>query len=50
MLLKSDYLEEQAILKTLANMCAAARTAPKAHGKDTLHTFVLTAEEKEKLA
>lgn len=31
-------------------MCAAARTAPKAHGKDTLHIFALTGEEKEKLA
>lgn len=50
MLYESDYLENQAILQTAARMCAAARTAPKAHGKDTLHTFVLTEEEKEKLA
>lgn len=31
-------------------MCAAARTAPKAHGKDTMHTLVLTGDEKEQLA
>ena len=49
-LYKSDYLEEQAVLQVIAKMCAAARTAPKAYGKDTLHTFVLTGEEKEKLA
>ncbi len=50
MLYQSNYLEEQTILQTAARMCAAARTAPKAHGKDTLHAFVLTGEEKEKLA
>ena len=31
-------------------MCAAARTAPKAHGKDTMHTLILTGDEKEQLA
>lgn len=50
MLYKSDYLEEKAALQTAAKMCAAARTAPKAHGRDTLHTFVLTGDEKEALA
>ena len=50
MLYKKDYLEEKAILNTAAKMCAAARTAPKAHGKDTLHTLVLTGDEKELLA
>ena len=50
MLYESEYLEEQAILETTAKMCAAARTAPKAHGKDTLHAYVLTGDEKEKLA
>lgn len=49
MLYNSNYLEEQAVLQTASRMCAA-RTAPKAHGKDTLHMFVLTADEKEKLA
>ncbi len=42
MLYQSDLLEETAALQTAAKMCAAARTAPKAHGKDTLHTQVLT--------
>lgn len=50
MLYQSNYLEEQAALQTAERMCAAARTAPKAHGKDTLHIFVLTGEEKENLA
>ena len=39
MLYQSDYMEEKAILQTAARMCAAARTAPKAHGRDTLHTL-----------
>ncbi len=46
----STDLETQAALQTAAKMCAAARTAPKAHGKDTLRTLVLTGEEKERLA
>ena len=50
MLYESGYLEEKAALSTAAKMCAAARTAPKAHGKDTLHTLVLTGDEKELLA
>lgn len=50
MLYKSELLEEKAVLATAAKMCAAARTAPKAHGKDTLHSLVLTGEEKELLA
>lgn len=45
MIYDSNYLEEQAVPQTAARMCAAARTAPKAHGKDTLHTFVLTGEK-----
>lgn len=50
MLYESNYLEEKAALNTAAKMCAAARSAPKAHGRDTLHTLVLTGEEKELLA
>ena len=50
MLYKSDCMEEKAVLQTAAKMCAAARTAPKAYGKDTVHTLVLTGEEKEQLA
>lgn len=50
MLYQSEYLEEKAVLNTAAKMCAAARTAPKGHGKDTLYTLVLTGDEKERLA
>ncbi len=50
MLYESQFLENQSVLQTAARMCAAARTAPKAHGKDTLHLFVLTENEKESLA
>lgn len=50
MIYQSNELEEKAVLQIAANMCAAARTAPKAHGKDLIHTLVLTNEEKEILA
>lgn len=50
MIYNSNEIEEKAILQTAARMCAAARTAPKAHGKDTIHTMVLTGEDKEALA
>ncbi|WP_304508524.1 ferredoxin domain-containing protein [Anaerotignum sp.] len=50
MIYQSKQLEEQAVLQTAAKMCAAARTAPKAHGRDTIHAFVLTGGEKEVLA
>lgn len=47
---EKDEMEMQAAIQTAARMCAAARTAPKAHGKDALHTYVLTGEDKEALA
>lgn len=50
MMYQSDTMEEQAILQTAARMCVAARTAPKAKGKDFIHTFVLTEHEKDALA
>ena len=50
MVYNSNTMEDQAVLQTAAQMCAAARTAPKAHGKDTIHTLVLTGEDKELLA
>lgn len=50
MMYNCTYAEEQAVLQTAFRMCAAARTAPKANGRDTLHAFVLTGEEKEALA
>ena len=42
----SKELEQQFALQTAAAMCTAARTAPKGHGKDTIHTLVLTGEDK----
>ena len=50
MVYQNKGMEEQAILQTAARMCAAARTAPKAHGRDTIHTLVLTGEDKDQLA
>lgn len=47
MLYKSDFMEKNAALQAAAQMCAAARTAPKAHGRDTVHTIVLTDDEKK---
>lgn len=42
--------EMQAILQVAQQMCAAARTAPKARGIDHIHTMILTAEDKDALA
>lgn len=50
MIYPSKQMEEQAVLATAAHMCAAARTAPKATGKDVVHTLVLTGEDKAALA
>lgn len=50
MLYGSKEMEERALLEVAAEMCAAARTAPKATGKDTIYTMVLTGEEKDRLA
>lgn len=50
MMYDSRQMEEKAVMQTAASMCAAARTAPKAHGKDIIHTLVLTGEDKERLA
>lgn len=50
MLYESKHMEEMAVLNAAAGMCAAARTAPKTRGKDTIHTLVLTGDEKELLA
>lgn len=47
---ESQEMEQRAVMQTAARMCAAARTAPKGHGRDTLHTYVLTGEDKEVLA
>lgn len=43
-------MELQAVLATAQQMCAVARTAPKARGVDYIHTTVLTGEDKDQLA
>ncbi|MBR4868926.1 MAG: hypothetical protein IKU10_07200 [Clostridia bacterium] len=50
MIYNSKQMEESALLATAAAMCAAARTAPKGKGVDTIETLVLTGEEKDALA
>ena len=50
MLYDSKEMEAQAALQTAAQMCAAARTAPKATGKDQIVTYVLTGAEKDTVA
>jgi uncharacterized ferredoxin-like protein len=50
MIFQSKQMEENALLQTAAAMCAAARTAPKAVGKDTIYTLVLTDKDKDALA
>ena len=46
MIYRSEQMEEQAVLQAAAQMCAAARTAPKAKGIDEICTVVLTGKEK----
>lgn len=50
MLYDSKTIEEEAVLEAARRMCAAARTAPKAKGRDILITLVLTGQEKSDLA
>ena len=50
MMYNSNQMEESALLATAAAMCAAARTAPKGKGVDTIETLVLTGAEKDALA
>ena len=49
MIYRSEQMEEQAVLQAAAQMCAAARTAPKAKGIDEICTVVLTGKEKRSL-
>ena len=48
MIYRSEQMEEQAVLQAAAQMCAAARTAPKAKGIDEICTVVLTLRKKWK--
>ena len=45
-----EQIYMDAILSTARRMCAAAQTAPKGHGVDSIVTYILTGEEKEQLA
>lgn len=50
MMYTSNETETNGLMQAAALMSVAARTAPKAIGKDTIHTLLLTGEEKELLA
>jgi len=50
MMIDSKKAEEQAVLDAAYEICAAARTAPKACGIDHLDTMILTGEDKDRLA
>lgn len=50
MRMDSRAAEETAVLRTAQEMCAAARTAPKARGIDEIHTTILTGGELNELA
>lgn len=50
MLKTMENAEFDAIMRTADLMVAAARTAPKGSGKDTVRALILTGEEKDRLA
>ena len=50
MKIESRAAEEEAILQVAKEMCAAARTAPKACGIDRLDSAILTGEDKDALS
>lgn len=50
MIKQSKQSEMEAIMAVADAMCLAARTAPKARGKDYIETAIVTGDEKEELA
>ena len=50
MIEKSKETTEKAVLRVAEQMLTAAVTAPKAHGADHLEAFILTGEDKDRLA
>lgn len=50
MIYTSDEMELRAAMSAAENICAAARTAPKAKGVDYIKTLVLTDADKDALA
>jgi len=49
-IIRSEDAEREAVLHVARLMVAAARTAPKAGGRDNIKTLILTGEEKDRLA
>jgi uncharacterized ferredoxin-like protein len=49
MIVDSVSAEEEALLIVAKLMVAAARTAPKTRGEDSIHTAIVTGEEKDDL-
>lgn len=47
---EQEQIYQEALLATAKRMCAAAQTAPKGHGLDSIVTCILTGDEKEQLA
>jgi len=50
MVVSSEDAEKEALLYAARLMVAAARTAPKAGGRDSIKTLILTGEDKDRLA
>ncbi len=50
MIIRSEDAERESVLTVARLMVAAARTAPKAGGRDNIKTLILTGEEKDRLA
>jgi len=50
MIYKSDSVEKEALFEVAKLMAAAARTAPKAKGIDTILTMIIDGEEKDAVA
>lgn len=50
MIIRGQQAEEKGLLQVAELMCAAARTAPKGRGVDTLETLIVTGDEINKLA
>jgi len=49
MIYRNDITEKNAAMQVAELMCAAARTAPKARGTDTLEIMILDGEDKDRL-
>ncbi len=50
MIIRGEHAEDNGLLQVAELMCAAARTAPKGRGVDTLETLIATGDDLMKLA